>query len=84
MKSWVLTACIQISILELTCLRGKGGEGDAQLRLSMPEMQQEVYGHPQHERARCREGEMPKMWREKTGATHHRVPGKNFQKELEF
>ena len=54
----------------------------AQLRLSMPEMQEEIYCHPQHRRARCWEGEMPKMWREKTGATHYRFSGKNLQKEL--
>ncbi len=48
MKSWVLTASFQISILELIYFWGKGGMGDAYLRLSMPKMQQEIYCHPQH------------------------------------
>lgn len=50
----------------------------------MPEMQEEIYCHPQHRRARCWEGEMSKMWREKTGTTDYRVPGKNFEKELVY
>jgi hypothetical protein len=69
-ESLVLTAALQIPILELTYFLGKGGKGDAQLRLSMPEMQKEIYCDAQHQRARCWEGEMPEMWWEKIGAAH--------------
>jgi hypothetical protein len=48
----------------------------------MSEMQKEIYRDPKHQRARCREGEMPKVWREETGATHYCFSGKNLQKEL--
>jgi hypothetical protein len=48
----------------------------------MPEMQQEIYYHPQHQRARFWEGEMPKMRWEKTGTTYHRFPGKDLEEEL--
>jgi len=60
----------------------RGGKRDAQLRIPMPEMQQEIYSHSQHWRARCWEGEMPKMRWEKTGTTHFGFSGKDFEKEL--
>ena len=60
----------------------RGGKGDAQLRIPMPEMQQKIHSHSQHWRARCWEGEVPKMRWEKTGATHHGFSDKDFEKEL--
>jgi len=50
----------------------------------MPEMQQEIYDHPQHQRARCWEGKMPKMRGEKIRTAHNRFPGKNLKKKLIF
>jgi len=83
-KKWVLTAFLQISILELTYFVGERRERDAELRLSMSEMQKEIYRDPKHQRARCREGEMPKVRREETGTTHYCFSGKNLQKELTY
>ena len=60
----------------------RGGRGDAQLRIPMPEMQQEIHSDSQHSRARCSEGKMPKMRWEKTGTTHHGFSDKNLQQEL--
>lgn len=60
----------------------KGGRWDAELRLSLSEMQQEIYSYPQHERTRWQKGKVSKMWREKTGTTHYPLPGQDFQKEL--
>jgi hypothetical protein len=50
----------------------------------MSEMQKEIYRDPKHQRARCREGEMPKVRREETGTTHYCFSGKNLQKELTY
>jgi len=57
----------------------EGGRADAQLRIPLPEMQQKIHSYSQHWRARCWEGEVPKMWWEKIGTTHFSFSGENFE-----